>query len=196
MSSMIHRSFTPDLEVRGGSEGRTVCGIAVPYDTPARIGSGPGAYDEVFVRGAFERTLAERGPQRVKLLAQHDGRALPLGRAEQLREDAAGLYAELRVSKTTAGDEVLELVRDGALDGLSVGFVPVRDARPSPAVIHRLEVKLHEISVVAFPCYVDARVAAVRGLTPARPLLAAARHAHRGLTLTRLESINHAHRNR
>ena len=37
------------------------------------------------------------------------------------------MYGEARVSKTAAGDEVLELVRDGALDSFSVCFQPITD---------------------------------------------------------------------
>lgn len=164
------RSFASlDLEIR--ADGRTIAGIAVPFDTPTRINSFDGPYTESFARGAFARTIAERGPGRVKVLGLHNDRTMPLGRAQLLREDANGLYAELRISKTAAGDEALELVRDGALDGLSVGFMPVRDEHPSPGVVRRAEVRLHEISVVPFPAYDGARINAVRSTAPATPFL-------------------------
>lgn len=150
----------PDLEVRNGGDGRTITGLAVPFGRDTEVSDGGGHYLERFVRGAFARTIAERG-DRVKLLAQHQRTQLPVGRATVLREDPAGLYAELKVSKTEAGDEVLELVRDGALDGLSVGFRPIRD-RQAGTVLERVEVRLDEISAVAFPAYDDARVLAVR----------------------------------
>lgn len=177
----LSRAFTGDLEIRG--DGRTVVGLAVPWDTPTRVSDGGAPYLEQFTRGAFSRTIAER-TARVKFLAQHDRQALPIGRATALREDAAGLYAELRVSATAAGDEVLTLIRDGALDGLSIGFRPVT---PGPAVrirpgelVTRTEVRLDEISAVSFPAYEGARIAAVRAasappLTLARRRLALAR---------------------
>lgn len=153
-----------DLEVRG--DGRTVVGIAVPFDQPTAVRDGAGEYSEVFRLGAFARTIADRG-DRVKFLAQHDRRSLPLGRARLLREDAAGLYAEFRVSQTAAGDEALELIRDGALDALSIGFRPIRDRWTiDRSEVERLEVRLDEVSAVAFPAYDGALIATVRSDLP------------------------------
>ncbi|MBP7632268.1 MAG: HK97 family phage prohead protease [Acidimicrobiales bacterium] len=163
----LTRANPVDLEVRG--DGRTVVGIAVPFDRSTPIRDASGSYDESFRRGAFARTIRERG-DRVKFLAQHDRRSLPLGRAHMLREDAAGLYAEFRVSATTAGDEALELIRDGALDALSIGFRPIRDRWSADrSTVERLEVRLDEVSAVAFPAYSDALIAAVRSGLPTIP---------------------------
>lgn len=182
------RAVLADLEVR--SDGRTVAGIAVPFDSPADITDVQGSYIERFRFGAFARTIEQRS-HRVKALVQHDRRRMPLGRASLLREDAGGLYAELHISKTVEGDEVLELARDGALDGLSIGFRPVEDRWDTHRTeVERLAVRLDEVSLVAFPAYDDARVLAVRhtpeGLTvdsspaagtafPAPPVTAEAR---------------------
>jgi len=114
MTARLHRATPADLEVRGG-DGRTVVGLAVPFGTSTTITDATGTYSESFRPGAFARTIAERG-DRVKFLAMHNSQALPLGRAVELREDPAGLVAALRVTQTAAGDEVLALIRDGALD--------------------------------------------------------------------------------
>lgn len=156
----LHRRFVADLSVR--SDGRTVSGICVPFDTPSLVSDGGPSYMEEFARGAFARSIADRGPQAVKFLVQHDARALPIGRAVDLREDPVGLYGEFRVSRTAKGDEALELIRDGALDGLSVGFGHVQATRDAAGKVRRTEVKLREVSAVAFPAYDDARIAAVR----------------------------------
>lgn len=159
-SELLTRTFSADLELRG-DDGRTVVGIAAPFGEVIDLGR----YREVLRHGAFARTIAERGAASVKFLAVHNDRQLPLGRATLLREDTSGLYAELRVSKTQAGDEALELIRDGALDGLSIGFnsVPATDRwNQDRTHVERTEVRLHEISAVPFPAYPSARVAAVR----------------------------------
>lgn len=162
-----------DLELRG--DGRTVVGIAVPFDQPTSIRDASGAYSETFRLGSFARTIADRGT-RVKFLAQHDRGSMPLGRAHLLREDAAGLYAEFRVSKTSAGDEALELIRDGALDSLSIGFRPIRDRWTiDRSEVERLEVRLDEVSAVAFPAYDGALIASVRSDLPSISHEAAAR---------------------
>lgn len=164
MSDLLTRSYSPpDIEVR--SDGRTVVGIVAPFDHPAVIHVRGGSFTEMIRRGAFARTIAERGANRVKLLALHNERAMPLGRAHTLREDTAGLYGELRISKTTAGDEALELLRDGALDAFSIGFtVPGDGERWSRDGSTRelIAVRLHEVSLVNFPAYETARVVAVR----------------------------------
>ena len=160
---MEQRHNKADLEIRG--DGRTVVGIAMPFDTPAVVASSIGRprFVEVFRRGAFDRTIREKGPNGVKFLALHDRGALPLGSASVLREDKRGLYVELRVSKTDRGSEVLELIRDGALDGLSVGFEPIEHRwTPDSSAVERLEVKLREISAVSFPAYETARITALR----------------------------------
>jgi HK97 family phage prohead protease len=141
------------LELR--EDGRTLSGTVMPYNTEARIGS----YTETFRPGAF----SDADPAQVPLLAVHDHESLPIGRALTLTDGPVGLDAELRVSKTSLGDEVLELVRDGAATGLSVGFIPVEDRwNASRSKVERLRAKLIEISVTSFPAYADAKIVAVR----------------------------------
>lgn len=163
MSELERRAHQADLEIRG-ADGRTVVGIAVPFDRPSEVRSLAGRFTETFRPGSFARTIAERG-DRVKFLAEHDQRSFPLGRATLLREDTAGLYGEFRVSKTTAGDEALELIRDGALDSLSVGFKPVTGGdqwATTRSHVDRLEVALYEVSATAFPIHEGAEIMAVR----------------------------------
>lgn len=161
MGETLRRAFNGDMEIRSGGDGRTVYGIAVPFNTPTTIREFGDTYKEEFQRGAFARTIAERG-DRVKFLYQHDSSA-PIGRATSLHEDASGLYAEFHVSKTQRGDEVLELIRDGALDSFSIGFSPVSDdVRDRGKHVIRTEVKLREVSAVTFPAYEDALMAGVR----------------------------------
>lgn len=181
--NLITRGFPADLEVR--SDGRTVAGIAVPFNTVARVSDGGPSYDESFSHGAFSRTIAERG-DRVKLMVQHDRKALPIGRAMLLREDSLGLYGEFRVSQTRAGDEALELLRDGALDGLSVGFRPIAQSGNARSGVVRTQVRLDEVSVVSFPAYDTARVLAVRSADAPRINL-----ARRRLELARLAAATY-----
>lgn len=162
MAERLTRATPADLEIRG--DGRTVVGIAVPFDSPTTIAERSGRYLETFTRGSFAKTIAQR-KLGVKFLAMHERSSLPLGRAQLLREDATGLYGEFRVSKTQAGDEALELIRDGALDAFSIGFSPVRDqwSQDRSSVV-RVEARLHEVSAVSFPAYEGALIAGVRSV--------------------------------
>jgi HK97 family phage prohead protease len=104
--------------------------------------------------GAFEAVT--RAAHRVKLLQGHDQQVLPLGKATTLREDKKGLYGEFRISKTDIGDQALDLVRDGVLTNLSIGFQPLKDRKASNGVVERLKAHLAEVSLVTFGAYGEA----------------------------------------
>lgn len=160
MTDNLIRAFAGDLSIRADGTGRTITGIVVPFDTVARVSDGGRPYDEMHQRGSFQKTIAERG-DRVKLLLQHD-RNNPIGKATLLREDAAGLYGEFSVSAIPAGDQAIELVRDGVLDSFSIGFAPVKSYKTSEGTVVRTENALRETSLVTFPAYDGARIMALR----------------------------------
>ncbi len=149
--TLEQRSYDLDLEIRGQGDGRTICGICVPYNREQRIHAG---LTEVFLRGVFANVT--RAAHRVKMLVGHDAQSLPIGRASLLREDEAGLYGEFLISKTNRGAEILELVRDGALNQLSIGFAPLRDRRRADGVVERVSAHLAEVSLVTFGAYGEA----------------------------------------
>ena len=150
------RHYDTALEIRAEGDGRTVVGIAVPYDVEQRISP---TLVEVFRRGVFRDVT--RAANRVKLLYQHKTDA-PIGRAIMLEEREQGLYGEFRISKTEAGDEALELIRDGVLSNLSVGFQPLRNDTVK-GVVNRIKAHLAEVSLVTFGAYGDAaNIVAVR----------------------------------
>lgn len=123
--------------------------------------------NDVVERGAFARSLRERGVSGVRMLWQHDA-AEPIGAWTEIREDSRGLHVEGRLAPGVArAREALELMRGGGLDGLSIGFRTVRarkDARTG--LRHILEADLWEISIVTFPMQPQARVSAVKMRQP------------------------------
>jgi len=153
---MERRNYDTTLEVRAEGDGRTVVGIAVPYDKEQRISP---TMIEVFRKGVFRDVT--RAANRVKLLFQHKTDT-PIGRAIKLEEMDEGLYGEFRISKTEAGDEALELIRDGVLTNLSVGFSPLKDEKRN-GITNRIKAHLAEVSLVTFGAYGDdAQIVAVR----------------------------------
>jgi len=163
MGDILHRTFAPDLEVRAGGDGRTVYGLCVPYDSPAFIREAGASYEEVFRFGAFSETVAPDVARRVKFLANHDRSSFPLGSALSLEEQSVGLVGEFRVANTTAGNDALELIRSGDVDGLSIGFAPREDrGTPAGGIVERLKAKLFEVSAVTFPAYNLATIGGVR----------------------------------
>ena len=150
MASTTHyRTFRPELEVRSGGDGRTIYGIAVPYNAPTRIDA---TLVEQFSPGAFEHQM--RAPSRVKLARDHMrlGGTL-IGALSLMRDDPLGLYIEGRASRTPIGDETLELVRDGALNELSIMFGERQNRNLPGGITDRVKADLYEVAIVLEGAY-------------------------------------------
>lgn len=158
MSEMLYRSFPPDLEVRSAGDGRTVHGIAVPWEVPQQIDTG---LTEQWAPGAFNHQLS--AARRVRFAREHVdlGGAL-IGATQLMRNDASGLYVELRASKTVIGDETLELIKDGALPHLSIGFRERHNRRLPSGATERVTADLFEIAATMQGAFGD--LAAVGGV--------------------------------
>jgi uncharacterized protein len=129
----LYHPVASELEIMraeaGGSDGRTVFGILVPWNHRQRIDD---QLIEQFERGSADHVIeaGERGraPGGLPAYRMHFARehvrqgGVACGRTLLLRDDSAGLYGEWRVSKTSTGDELLELIKDGVYRELSVGF--------------------------------------------------------------------------
>ncbi|GAA2855348.1 HK97 family phage prohead protease [Pseudonocardia halophobica] len=165
MTEVLTRTFAPDIEIRSGGDGRTVHGIAVPYSRPQRIHAG---LTEQFARGAFAKQLTSG--HRVPFTRDHQAQGGQIiGKVLELRDDAAGLYFEARVAKTAMGNDTLELLRDGALDQVSIGFQEGQNRRLSGGIVERVTATLRELSVVPEGAYGDFAVAmGVRSVQPLR----------------------------
>lgn len=123
------------------------------------------AQREVVAKGAFRRTLAEmtktgRSPA---MLWMHDLRQ-PIGIWEQVREDARGLVVEGQLAiKTQGGADAYELLRMGAVTGLSIGYRTVASRMEDKTRTRvLLDVDLFEISLVTIPANSAARITQVK----------------------------------
>lgn len=112
---------------------------------------------DIVRRGAFARAKAG-----VPLLWQHDPKR-PIGRVEQVREDARGLRVIASVTPGTAqGREALALLRAGTVSGLSFGYRVRESARDAKSGVRELtDLDLLEVSLVTFPMQPLARVHAI-----------------------------------
>ena len=105
--------------------------------------------------GAFARTLARRAP--IGMLLQHAG-GRTAGRWMAIREDGRGLFVRgLVTDETVAGAAALKLIQDGAMDGLSIGFIARAWAARRDRGRDLKEVELREISLVSSPMLPSAR---------------------------------------
>ncbi len=122
---------------------------------------------DMVMPGAFTQTLKLRGLRKIPMLFQHDP-AEPVGIWLDLHEDFRGLRARGRLIPDVArGRELLALVQQGAIDGLSIGYRTVRgQIEPKTRIRKLYQVDLWEISIVTFPLLAGARVRAVKQAFP------------------------------
>lgn len=158
MSEALYRAFRPELEVRSRGDGRTVHGIAVPYNAPMRIND---TLVELFEPGAFAEQIRMDGGRRVKFAREHLALGGQLiGSMQRMQETPNGLYVELRAAKTPVGDETLELIKDGALSHLSIGFHERQHRMAAGGVTARTKAYLFEVASVLEGAYGDLAAAA------------------------------------
>jgi len=139
----------------------------------------PDGAGDVVSAGAFAASLRRRPPKDVRMLYQHSA-VDPLGVWEEIREDGRGLFVRGRlVLDVRRAREVRALIREGALNGLSIGFRTLR-ARRDGAYRILSEIELWEISVVTFPLLAGSLVTAVGGDPAAQHIRNAAKRVVSG----------------
>lgn len=122
---------------------------------------------DMVMPGAFRRTLKEKKLPAIKMLRDHDTRKL-VGKWLEIREDDRGLFCKGRIfardeDHNPLAKETLALLREGALDSLSMGYRTVKATYDEENGIRQLlEVDLWEVSVVTFPMNEMATVDAVK----------------------------------
>jgi HK97 family phage prohead protease len=111
---------------------------------------------DVTARGAFADSLAKTGAGGVRMLHQHESRAV-VGVWDRMVEDERGLWVEGRIEDWSAEARyAAALTRAGALDGLSIGF-RARKARRDGRLRVLSRAELWEVSLVTFPMLPRAR---------------------------------------
>jgi len=135
--------------------GNTLVGYAAVFDSPTEIHSWEGDFVETVARGAFRRTLAQRGD---RVVAQFDHGmseyTLPIGVPQVLREDDHGLYVEIALDDDPWVQDTLKPKLGRSITGMSFRF-SVTDDEWSDSGDERTirSVKLSEVGPVTFPAY-------------------------------------------
>jgi uncharacterized protein len=165
MAKIEKRTNEVKFELRQveNGDGMTFTGYAAVFNSPSE----PLPFIERIAPGAFKRSLKARND--IKLLWNHDtGSVLGSTRAGTLKleEDNYGLRVTAVLPETTLGKDVRTLVQRGDVNAMSFGFsVPANgDSWNSEGTERTLRsVRIHEVSIVAFPAYQQtAGTAAVR----------------------------------
>lgn len=168
-------------------DGRTLEGYAAVFDTPTRIQSWEGEFDEEIAHGAFRKTMKKRTP----VLQFDHGRdqrtgSVPIGSIDELTEDQQGLFVRARLFDNPVVEPIRQAIEGQAIAGMSFRFQVAReqwsdkdgkkikddelprllwepgDRGPLKRTILEVD-PLHELGPVVFPAY-DATSVGVRSL--------------------------------
>jgi len=91
--------------------------------------------------GVFDHQL--NAAHRVHANYEHmQGPASIVGHGTTLRSEPDGYYATFKIHETPQGDATLALVKDGALPGVSVEAIPVRNVKTRAGVLQRTKAHL------------------------------------------------------
>jgi len=168
-------------------DGRTLEGYAAVFNTPTRIQSWEGEFDEEIAAGAFRKTLRKKTP----VLQFDHGRdqrtgSVPIGAIDELSEDDQGLFVRARLFDNEIVEPIRQAIEGKAITGMSFRFQVARDqwadkdgvkikddelakllwepGDRGPLKRTILEIDpLHELGPVVFPAY-DATSVGVRSL--------------------------------
>ncbi len=108
--------------------------------------------------GAFSASLLSRGSAKLPMLFGHET-VTPIGVWDRALEDRSGLFVSGRLfGGTVQSDRTQTLIREGAVNGLSIGYRVRRSIPREEGGRTLLELDLWEVSVVAFPMLRSARI--------------------------------------
>lgn len=166
-----------DIEITRSGDGRTVTAYAAVFANAYEVTDVHGHYFESINRAAFDRFLG-RGIQGVECLYNHgltrshtpsERFALPLGAPLEIKPDGKGLLTVTRYAKTPLADEVLELIRAGAVTAQSFQGPVHKSSPPRPHAsglqhFEHLQLGLRNYGPSSIAINSDASIIAVRSL--------------------------------
>jgi len=141
-------------ELKATDSGWTFTGYASTFGNVDQGG-------DVVMRGAFDASLVTR--KRRPLLWQHDLRE-PIGVEVNLKADDRGLIGTWKVIDTARGTDAHKLLKAGAIDSMSIGYLPTELEFDDVGVRKLTQVDLLECSLVTLPMNEQALVTQVKRL--------------------------------
>lgn len=137
--------------------GRTLEGVAYQYAVPSLVSDDDGitSYYEQILTDADRKTIRDRAGT-FPLLIWHSRTSnrgkLPPDQIGEVtfRPAADALEYTAVVSRSRLGDEMLDLVRDGTAEDVSVSYRPLRDiegVHEGRPLVSRAEIRLNELSL-------------------------------------------------
>lgn len=173
------------LEVKSLSEDGTFEGYGSVFNIVDRG-------DDIVVPGAFSESLtAAKSAGRMPAMLWQHRQSEPVGVYTSMEEDAVGLKVAGKLAlKTARGAEAYELMKMGAVSGLSIGYMSRDDSYDRVTGIRTLKkVDLYEVSLVTFPMNDASRVAAVKSQIEALESIRDAERYLRDSGMSRAEAV-------
>ena len=155
MIRLTTETFTIDA-AEGETPRRTISGIAVRYNTPAKVSDGSMV---AFAPGSLP--VDGRAPT---LMMYHDSSKV-IGTVTERLETPEGMLFVARVSETNLGSEALILASDGALPEVSVGIEPLKFKYDKDGTMVVTSASWSELSLVSRGAF-DAPIQQVAASTP------------------------------
>jgi HK97 family phage prohead protease len=152
LTAMDYKTSTAPVSVSGGgiSEGSgRIFGLASTYGGP------PDLVGDIIERGAYAKTLRDKGRRRVLLWKHDDGE--PIGEAI-LTDTEKGLELEGELAMDLPASRKAHYMARKGYGSLSIGYTPTRKRQGSGGVRYLEEIDLSEVSVVLYPANPAARI--------------------------------------
>ena len=146
---------------------------------------------DIVIPGAFAETLSsQKAAGRLPAMLWQHRQSEPIGVYTSMEEDSVGLKVAGQLAlKTVRGAEAYELMKMGALSGMSIGYRSRDDSYDRVTGVRSLKkLDLVELSLVTFPMNDASRVSAVKGIETIESLRDAERHL-RDSGMSRAEAV-------
>jgi HK97 family phage prohead protease len=135
-----------------GETPRTISGVAVPWDTEATVSDGTRVK---FAKGSLPTT-----GKKPKLLKYHDD-TKPVGVVTGRVDSDKGMLFTARISATSEGNDMIELIKDEAIDAVSVGVNPIEFSYDDQGTMVITKGDWVELSLVTAPAFRGATITEV-----------------------------------
>lgn len=156
------REMTAALSCRSEEGVNYIDGLAVPWDVEITYMGKPESFAPGGLTPASDRVV----PFRYGHQQSPEGMGLiPIGRIAEYAHTNMGLWVSTRLLDVPAADHAYAAARDGIVTGFSVEFI-VPGQRPGPGQGRVTNGIMTGLVLTEHPAYEQARVSALRALTP------------------------------
>ena len=136
---------------------RTLAGVALQYGVEAVVSDG--------TKVRFEAGSLPLEGKKPKMYMYHDA-TQPIGLVIGREVVGDTVLFEARISETRQGDEALQLAKDGVLDSVSVGIMPVEFSFDEAGTMIVTKADWQELSLLPFGAFEMAKVETVYASIP------------------------------